>query len=348
MHHIRKWLVYCLFLLSFQSAAQTDLRNAYEISIGMYKAANSNAPFAVRKAANKDILSALVWYLQVPGYEQLGPKIEGHSAVVTHIDRMSKPLKNIDTLFRVKVATLMSVGRLKETDPLITKINEHRALTTQKEGLLTRQAELNTESTAIGDSIKAISDLLKDTSVTKQAELVSKLENKTKEYNAKIDKNKEELNKISGQLVDIAKKHKQAKEAVRTLVLAPNAYIDIKREYLEGGIDAALDRKDFDLVNLSAGNISLSDNASLLDRQIQIQVETSSIGGGFKMPGQAEMIDAMAVYLAKRVKQEAVLWFFETLKKNAGTDDLIRTCFPESIALLSGTDGGEVPNLGSN
>lgn len=69
--------------------------------------------------------------------------------------------------------------------------------------------------------------------------------------------------------------------------------------------------------------------------------------GGFRVLSQADMIDAIAIYLAKRVKQESVMWFFETIKKNAANYQLIKTFFPNTITLLQSNEVYEIPNLGS-
>ena len=75
--------------------------------------------------------------------------------------------------------------------------------------------------------------------------------------------------------------------------------------------------------------------------------EASSNSLQFKLPNQTEIIDAIAIYLAKRVKQEAVMWFFETIKKNASQYELIQTFFPNTITLLQSNEVYEIPNLGS-
>ncbi len=67
----------------------------------------------------------------------------------------------------------------------------------------------------------------------------------------------------------------------------------------------------------------------------------------FQLPSQAQMIDAMAIYLVKRVKQESVMWFFETIKKDAKKYSLIKTFFPNTITLLQGNEVYEIPNLGT-
>jgi hypothetical protein len=76
-----------------------------------------------------------------------------------------------------------------------------------------------------------------------------------------------------------------------------------------------------------------------------IILEQSSLS--FRLPSEAEMIDAIAVYLAKRVKQEAVMWFFETVQKNANQYTLIKTFFPNTVTLLQSNEVYEIPNLGA-
>lgn len=66
-----------------------------------------------------------------------------------------------------------------------------------------------------------------------------------------------------------------------------------------------------------------------------------------RLPTEAQMIDAVAIYLAKRMKQEAVMWFFETIKKNANQYELLKTFFPNTITLLQSNEVYEIPNLGA-
>lgn len=72
---------------------------------------------------------------------------------------------------------------------------------------------------------------------------------------------------------------------------------------------------------------------------------TSTIA--FSLPNQTQLIDAMAIYLVKRVKQESVLWFFETIRKNAKFYTLVSEVFPETITLLQGNEIYEAPKMGS-
>jgi hypothetical protein len=84
--------------------------------------------------------------------------------------------------------------------------------------------------------------------------------------------------------------------------------------------------------------------------QIEMQTllyQATAGSSSFRLPSESEMIDALAIYIARRVKQEGVMWFFETMTKNAKRYQLISTFFPNTIALLNGREVYEVPNMGA-
>jgi hypothetical protein len=85
------------------------------------------------------------------------------------------------------------------------------------------------------------------------------------------------------------------------------------------------------------------------DAQITISLLESSSGSisGFKMPTEAEMIDAVATYIASRVKQETVLWFFDQMRNNTERYELIMTAFPETMKLIQSSEVFDAPNMGS-
>lgn len=95
-----------------------------------------------------------------------------------------------------------------------------------------------------------------------------------------------------------------------------------------------------------------NDEVSIADQKFAKEKEASLVAPtiqipSLQLPTQVQMIDALAIYLVKRVKQESVMWFFETIKKNAKQYDLIKTFFPNTITLLQGNEVYEIPNLGT-
>ena len=75
-------------------------------------------------------------------------------------------------------------------------------------------------------------------------------------------------------------------------------------------------------------------------------ISQGSGAAGFSMPNQTEMIDAMAIFLAKRVEQESILWFFDELKKRAKLTQEINIVFPSCMALLKNNEEYDMPKMG--
>lgn len=85
------------------------------------------------------------------------------------------------------------------------------------------------------------------------------------------------------------------------------------------------------------------------DALITVSIIESSSGSisGWKMPSEAEMIDAVATYIASRVKQETVLWFFDQMRNNTERYELIMTAFPETMNLIQSSEVFDAPNMGA-
>lgn len=86
--------------------------------------------------------------------------------------------------------------------------------------------------------------------------------------------------------------------------------------------------------------------SSLTSIKAAINYTTSAQGYALSMPSQTEMIDALAIFMADRVKQETVIWFFEQLKKNMTLYKDIQVLFPASMKLLLSNEIYETPDLG--
>lgn len=68
---------------------------------------------------------------------------------------------------------------------------------------------------------------------------------------------------------------------------------------------------------------------------------------GLSIPSQSQMIDAMAMFLAKRAKQEAAIWFMDQLRKRVN-NPLIYDVFPATIQLLDGLSDYRTANFGTS
>ncbi len=118
--------------------------------------------------------------------------------------------------------------------------------------------------------------------------------------------------------------------------------IDFLKSLSPGNINEKID-----ISNISENIISEFNKSAEITIQTKIQQIELTGGNSFRIPSQSEIIDALAIYLAGRIKQEAVMWFFETLTKNIKTDALIRDFFPNTCVLLQSREVYEIPNLGT-
>jgi hypothetical protein len=68
---------------------------------------------------------------------------------------------------------------------------------------------------------------------------------------------------------------------------------------------------------------------------------------GLSIPSQSQMIEAMAIFLAKRAKQEAAIWFMDQLRARV-QNPLVYDTFPETIALLESMEDYHTANFGKS
>jgi hypothetical protein len=65
------------------------------------------------------------------------------------------------------------------------------------------------------------------------------------------------------------------------------------------------------------------------------------------IPTQTEIIDAVAVLIASRVKEEVTLTFFNTLSKNLANDSLLKVFFPRTSYLFNSVENFTMPSIGA-
>jgi hypothetical protein len=93
-------------------------------------------------------------------------------------------------------------------------------------------------------------------------------------------------------------------------------------------------------------NLEVSQEQSdirIISQQAQPVMQLSN----FKMPSQAEVIDALAIYVAKRFKQEAIMYMVDQLKENMISDTLFSVMFPETRKLLFSQNAFSIPHFGT-
>lgn len=93
--------------------------------------------------------------------------------------------------------------------------------------------------------------------------------------------------------------------------------------------------------------LNIFNQKTLPDIQKVISEAESAYKMALNLPSEAEMINALAIYLANRIKQESVMWFFEKITQNANRYELLNLFFPTTMKLLQGNEVYEIPNLGA-
>lgn len=123
-----------------------------------------------------------------------------------------------------------------------------------------------------------------------------------------------------------------------------------------------IEKKAYEMANilLANGTFSIDAKSYLQGQQpnrqesLQINLTTATQNAqqslnytGLSIPSQSQMIDAMAMFLAKRAKQEAAIWFMDQLRKSV-KNPLIYDVFPATIELLDDLSDYRTANFGSS
>ncbi len=130
-----------------------------------------------------------------------------------------------------------------------------------------------------------------------------------------LSKLEEKLNGNRKKIEDLVKDNELYKESVRQYA---NAYVD--------------KRKDVDLVIPLNNNLEASQNQININSIVQAaQQRTSS--QSFNMPSESQMIEAMAIFLANRAKQETLIWFMDQVRERLN-NPLVFEAFPKLLSFL--------------
>ncbi|RZJ81923.1 MAG: hypothetical protein EOO47_02560 [Flavobacterium sp.] len=102
-------------------------------------------------------------------------------------------------------------------------------------------------------------------------------------------------------------------------------------------------------------NAELNKQTALKAVEVVLTQSTANINGNhlvstlssMRLPSQADMIDALVIFIAKRFSQEVALTFLDALKQKSKTTVLIADLFPATFKLLAEGNNYEMPRLGS-
>lgn len=323
--------------------------NAYHLSkelVAIERKANLN-PLQVTKNERERLFAYLVWYANLQDYTESASRITG-------LDSALKKYKKLRSLYVKVYSSVSNFERLFDMDK--TEFNEEFVkplkLDTNYSNVLSNYIEthrkLKNDSIKLSENIDLVEKRIKES----ERNLAIKKEQKSNSIDSVSFENElKELDSLIKKDSIILGNYKKTQKSVNDkLNVARDNIINAYNQKGSLNIKQAIENYQ---ITGSSKKIDLSENTiQQYVKQIQyahevVLNEAQQSTLQFKLPSQADMIDALAIYLAKRVKQESVMWFFETIKKNAENYELVKAFFPATIALLQSNEVYEIPNLGT-
>lgn len=368
-------LVALCLIVTGVNAQQRDMYNAYAVAKQMIKMERQLAAMKPGEILHdsvvksiKEILGALTWYADLQDADF------GHEA--SGLANKLKDYYRLDLLYKRLSGKLYVLNFLNEED--ISGVEKYFETTLDKESFkkfdlvksklsvqlnpyFIIKADIKTK-VAEKNTLLSLVDPLKN-KASDNASLINEWRNKQDSTKAATAAEYNNLKLDSGSISDKLNKLWNSIEALNSAIVQLQKDSTAKREaqvtyftnlkkedsiltyllYTVSGIDKTTYAKE--LAGYETALATSQSNFSQEKTEQATTIEQASLS--FRLPSEAEMIDAIAIYLAKRVKQEAVMWFFETIQKNANQYELIKTFFPNTITLLQSNEVYEIPNLGA-
>lgn len=85
--------------------------------------------------------------------------------------------------------------------------------------------------------------------------------------------------------------------------------------------------------------------------QLNATIQAAQSGGssstGISLPSESQIINAMAIFLANRAKQEAVIWFMDQIRSKLD-NPMVSDVFPETIKMIDELENYKAPNFSAS
>ncbi len=341
------------FLFSVKGAmAQSDtesfrLDNAYFLA----KAICSPEKYADNEDKARQLLGGMLWYMSADGSKQLSDvKLDiqnYYTGLKTHFDKLVSPLQKEEQLLTLPYAVLENCirSKIKQTDPnwdtLMKFLGNRREYDTllkveaENKKDVSKSRELRNYFNGLLNAAREELEEYKNEKIIEQKKIEAKIAEIEARKTDSVKYNDRHQKNISAEKnIEVNKRRleKEIKAAGIFAMIPPECVLTVGLPGLHGA-DHFMESK-------------LEEFQKNIRSELVIQQsEFSPLS--FKLPSQSDIIDALAIYLAKRVKQESVMWFFENLQRSAKKHEMVTTFFPETISLLQSKEVYEVPNLGS-
>lgn len=379
-HLLTTWCIHCwlgIYFLCFVVTTQAQesngdkvpLRNAYEVAKWMNKAGSGQ----LLEAQQQQMLGSLLWYANLQDekgqvFRKLFDKLWNYPALIDIAEQLSGKMLKYDTLFNMDSASVRRkieeyvpkttvksafIDRYNDYLKLLRGLNEYRkqngdALINAKQKLAQLLQERESETTTLGDSLRLMqarsfvetanndslrkiitqldTDLIglhkaKDSLIQEQREIITRFETGMASRQGRVDAMKKDL--VSFMMQNLF--------TLRDFLFQISG-VDPNPDQLSIVLQQSLDQYS---------------KHTAADVQQLITAAEAAAKTSLRLPTEAEMINALAIYLANRIKQESVMWFFEKITQHAGRYTILNLFFPSTIRLLQGNEVYEIPNLGA-
>lgn len=100
---------------------------------------------------------------------------------------------------------------------------------------------------------------------------------------------------------------------------------------------------NYDIKNYTISDPKIAAAEINLNSTIQAS-EQRAAASTYKLPSESDMINAMAMFLAKRAQQEMAIWFMDKIRENI-RNPLVYEAFPETIKLIESLEDFKTPNF---
>lgn len=358
-----------------RDSSKFHIRNAYEVAKRLYKIESQNAVLSDTQA--QQLLGSLIWYTNLQDesgdkYDPFFSSINEYSILDTVASKLFKKIVKLNKFFELSVAEINSLFTNENSGLKDRVIDMKRSYSrlfteydTQKERNLTRLPQIDKDITRLRSELKDTVDKLNKIIIEKSLEKqeiindttqVAKVQRLTSEIStANTDRTNIE-NTYSLRIGDLNfekltlqdsehKKQKEMKDQELVIIKFLLETEELRRFVFK--VSNVFSSANFQSVSLGIAYDVFTKQSLPEIQQLITQAEATAAKLAIKLPSEAEMINALAIYLANRIKQESVMWFFEKITQNASHYKLLNLFFPTTIKLLQGNEVYEIPNLGA-
>jgi hypothetical protein len=351
-------------LFGFDTKAQEKtlhLRNAYEVAKELYKFNTRTSNFS--DSAQQKLLGSLIWYANLQDdysdniYAELLNRLNNYKILSKISEDINKEILSIELIFDITKSEDFKdlskylnseVGqKVKELyDKYIKLLNEKKQKVNEWMQEVSYYNSQNNKAKEIQKEREDLRSKLKDTLESEMKDSISLL---ITNLSSQINSMEQKLSDLM-KGVDICKKDTlHADSALIATRFELSSFINKNRNGLVDFL-FGLNKK---ILEPNPTNLLLENSIQAFNRSNQFQELAINVQGNttpqnlFSLSGQSEVIDALAIYLSNRIKQESVMWFFETITKNIQQYDLVKIFFPSTLNLLLGNEPYDIPNMGA-